>query len=657
MGKNYRIQYSSMDEFYSASGGRIQEWVTQLEEWLASYDHLVNLEAYQGKSAEGVRTYLQEVHGMLLCSIQQLLQLYYAKYSMYRVGYYDIDDSLYACLPEQAFTEIQTRMKNEVDFVEGESQAIGGKLSSISDIISLGNPSAFYVINIMDGVRQDLRDLDREITDYEAAQKRGIQGELQTLLTTLQATLQEYLTNGTNPSSYRSGDLTGNTHMLDLYQSMQRANAYVEENQEEIELAGTTMEAAFAQMYEDACEAREQEGLIKMLQGAVAVAAGTIAIVGTAGAATPIVVTAFVAGGSSIAYGLSKGTEGAQDLYYGKTKQLNMDSFNFIRDTVFLGNEGAYEVWGNTSTVVAGFCVPVSHAMNKVAGASNLVLAKTAAKTVAKEMIKGKTAEAGAGAMASWAAHEYKLNELQKTALEIGLEIGLEKGMDSISGRISGGNSFTDNMSFEEAKRYNAYWDSIADGTHNAFPGLSASDLAAWNLADQKVQVYEATQKIDGKQLCDLRIREWQRQTNFLNPSGKTPASQTVQNPKTFTTEEVEELVSDATKGQGQSKKVVLGKFNEGEATSYDKVAEAFDAQYYNLENWDELAQTYSDDEMWRINERFLERQIESGHEIYLSHSPDVKPDDTSFFAREIKTLRDAGYEFIKEGDLWHARR
>ena len=41
--------------------------------------------------------------------------------------------------------------------------------------------------------------------------------------------------------------------------------------------------------------------------------------------------------------------------------------------------------------------------------------------------------------------------------------------------------------------------------------------------------------------------------------------------------------------------------------------------------------------------------------EIYLSHDPAKFSGDGSFFAKEIEYLRQHGYKFVKEGDLWHA--
>ena len=80
------------------------------------------------------------------------------------------------------------------------------------------------------------------------------------------------------------------------------------------------------------------------------------------------------------------------------------------------------------------------------------------------------------------------------------------------------------------------------------------------------------------------------------------------------------------------------------------------DAQYFQLDNWDELAAKYSDDEIWKINEKFLDIQTSSGREIYLSHNPAEYIDKGEFYSRELQYLRDNGYRFIDEGGIYDMR-
>lgn len=123
-----------------------------------------------------------------------------------------------------------------------------------------------------------------------------------------------------------------------------------------------------------------------------------------------------------------------------------------------------------------------------------------------------------------------------------------------------------------------------------------------------------------------------------------------------MSTEQAEEYAFNAIKGPDDADAIVLGKYEKGSVNSYDSVAEEMNAQYFNLENWDELSEQYSRDEIWKINERFLDIQTSSGREIYLTHDPYMDWGN-SYYTSEIGYLVENGYEFVKEGDIWHAVR
>jgi len=124
-----------------------------------------------------------------------------------------------------------------------------------------------------------------------------------------------------------------------------------------------------------------------------------------------------------------------------------------------------------------------------------------------------------------------------------------------------------------------------------------------------------------------------------------------------LSSEEAEKIAFNATKGPNNADDVVLGKYGDGGATAYTNVADSMDAQYFQLDNWDELASKYSDDEIWKINEKFLDIGTSSGREIYLSHNAEDYIGDGSFYSKEIQYLLDNGYKFVDEGGIWVAIR
>ena len=122
-----------------------------------------------------------------------------------------------------------------------------------------------------------------------------------------------------------------------------------------------------------------------------------------------------------------------------------------------------------------------------------------------------------------------------------------------------------------------------------------------------------------------------------------------------FTTKEVDEFAKAATKNP-DSKKIILGKYVENSPLSYDVIAKEGNYTYFNLDNWNEAFEMVGKnrDEMWRVNEKFLDDQIDKGKEIFFSHDPWKA---NGYFEKEVLYLIDKGAkDFVKlENGLWKA--
>ena len=187
--------------------------------------------------------------------------------------------------------------------------------------------------------------------------------------------------------------------------------------------------------------------------------------------------------------------------------------------------------------------------------------------------------------------------------------------------------SFADMMSPEDAKRY---LDFLENGSRE---GLTSAELADALLVSQKVGYEDVW---DLRNPCDVL------------ESGKYSI---------LSYEDAENIAFDAIHGPNNADAVVLGKYGDGGPTAYTSVAKDMDAQYFQLDNWDELAARYSDDEIWKINEKFLDIQTSSRREIYLSHNPEDYLGKGQFYSRELQYLLDNGYKFVDEGGIWYAVR
>ncbi len=82
-------------------------------------------------------------------------------------------------------------------------------------------------------------------------------------------------------------------------------------------------------------------------------------------------------------------------------------------------------------------------------------------------------------------------------------------------------------------------------------------------------------------------------------------------------------------------------------------------------EVWDDLVKDAAEnyDEIWKVNEKFLDDQINAGKEILLSNDPTKKylffdNGAKRFYQREIDYLTSKGYKFsITSDGLWKATK
>ncbi|WP_046287384.1 fibronectin type III domain-containing protein [Zobellia galactanivorans] len=123
-----------------------------------------------------------------------------------------------------------------------------------------------------------------------------------------------------------------------------------------------------------------------------------------------------------------------------------------------------------------------------------------------------------------------------------------------------------------------------------------------------------------------------------------------------FTIVQIGDYIKLATKN-GNAKKVMLGMWDGGGPSSYITRA-GNNYTYFDFgEKWDEVYKLVNenDDEIWRINKEFIDRQRAANKEFWFSHDP-FSPKNEQFYAREINYLIDLGVtDFVKENDLWKA--
>ncbi|MDR0299533.1 MAG: hypothetical protein LBI13_05555 [Streptococcaceae bacterium] len=370
---NDELYYSSLTDLMVRIIGGLKNRTTPLGDLSQALNQLMSTNTIQGQAADGMKAYISEVHGNLIQVLQTALNNYEMVLSKYVSGYLQVDGNEDFKLVKQDFDAHQQKLStHRSDFTK-----LGDQLKTISDeaedIVWLGGAGGSRLNNVaneMDAMKQTVLNLQKSWDQYES-DNRAVFSAVQDLISQTFSLLKQTLTIPRG-YSYSLGSFNGliSQSFLSAYQA---SSDYVNnaQNQKEFSKDWDTIskdyntdqqrlaDAARKKAEEEQKEANQHKGFWEAVFGVAAVALGAAAIILTAGAATPLVAFAWTAGLSAGAYGLSNVFEGTQIMVTGADK-----AFNPLRDTLFGGNQGAYDTFGNIAMFAAGAVIPVGAALN-----------------------------------------------------------------------------------------------------------------------------------------------------------------------------------------------------------------------------------------------------------------------------------------------------
>ena len=273
---------------------------------------------------------------------------------MYEAGYDAIDGSGKAHLTQDTLETLLPKLQYQREGFQETAMMLQSTLDGIADIFSRNAPSTDAVTTCYSDLGEAVRSLNETVGSYEEAHKNDCEG-VRELISAIGSLIRSQ--NGNNMvtiGTYQAGTLQRNPAFTSLQNAYVKSAGYLAENEAAIRDAREKMQAKIEQ---ELADERARQGVWDAIAAVGTIVIGTVAIVATWGAATPLVVAAVVAGGSTIAYGVSNGIEAGYDISYGLAGDITSVASNPIRDTVFLGNQAAYDTWGSISTGISlGFC-------------------------------------------------------------------------------------------------------------------------------------------------------------------------------------------------------------------------------------------------------------------------------------------------------------
>ena len=531
-GKNYKVSFLETLSAYNTAVTRISEIQDILVKLSEDITNVINSEDFTGTAADNIKTYASEIHLPLISAVATMLTDYQSKLLLYETNYYGIDSDYATKFNAETMAQVQEQVKQYLTDNETISSEMQTSLNSVSDIVSLPLPSKETVDFDLNWMIQKIDNLDESIVNYENLHSTDLDS-----LTDFIANLELFITyyqESIKPGDYKSGDCANNMYAYQLYESMQLSQEFLKNHEADINAAGEKLQQVADQMqadYDAACQARIDQGRAEIIKGLGVAFIGGVAIVASGGAATPLVAGALCMTGTCVfGYGLSNAMEGVDDVYYGMKGDLSSYAFNPLRDTIFMGNQEIYDLWGQANTIAVSILMPASSAYSEAlaAGKTGFELSKAVYVAVAKEYAVNLLGDEATGLTVDFIDQHVGLNQTQQAAAEIFIGALIDPGTYESIGNFAGNMkakpdgpslndiahesllpdneiNFTDFMSAEDAARYNAWNVDCANGTHNNFPGLKDVDIEAWKFADGQIATATAMSRIDGDALIRLQ--------------------------------------------------------------------------------------------------------------------------------------------------------
>ena len=363
----YHVKIEELLEVQNQMISQLSEWGTQLETVYQALETIVVTPCIQGETGKSIQNYIQEVHIPVIGSLQQLLTEFQVRLSVYAEGYYGIDSSYEAEIPQEILEEQQQVLENGREDFENLREEINSVISSVSDIVSVVQPSGLALVLSYQLMESRVKTLNSDIGDYEETHQNDTQN-MNSMLESIRSIL---IARTGSPAISVTNYQAGSIAMLPAYQRLQMgyeaSGNYVAQSIAQYEEAMKKFED---KMNDKLADDRKAEGLKQLLAGIVSATVGTALIFATAGAAAPIVFSAAVVGGTSTLYGLSNATEGMNNISLGFSGDGFTMAENPIRDTLFAGNPDLYYTIGNASTMISAMALPMSGILKGATGAA-----------------------------------------------------------------------------------------------------------------------------------------------------------------------------------------------------------------------------------------------------------------------------------------------
>ena len=384
---SYNIKFDDITSVQVESQKTINAWGESVASLNKAMSDFINNKNLQGQAISSMRNYLVEVHGTLLQTLVNLMNDYSTNLLLYKDGYYQIDSHLHTKLPSKVFTNLHSALKSSRDSLKSEIELLNTTKDKISDLVSYEGSSHTSTVKDYNFLLNQIKNLDSSITQYESNHASQDLVAFKELLAATKALITEHAGKTRTVGTYQSGDFAKLKSVQRFAIAYKQATQQMESRVERVKAAQERDKVRFEAL---AAEDRAKNGWKELGLGVLTVAIGILAIIGTMGSATPLVVGfGLTSGLGATIYGTSNAAEGVHNIVLGNAGDIQTKSYNHIRDTVFMGNDKLYHDVGNVFVTASAIMIPIGQTQSVVKGLTQFAIGEAGAYTAGQVAYHG----------------------------------------------------------------------------------------------------------------------------------------------------------------------------------------------------------------------------------------------------------------------------
>ena len=277
--EGFQINYTDIYDLFWEYKTNLENLMNKIDTCENCINFFIKNAVFTGETGDAVKSYLTDVHITMLSSIRVTAQNLLDNMTLYKAGYYDIDNSTNFKLSEEAIRAFRTKLSTNYSDTESYTGKIQGAVSGISDISGVGTPSTNGVLELHEQLDQELLNLITEVQSHESSTVTALENSVELLLSSLNTCIAKIGLNTAAIASYESNSFYTDK---DVYALANISELFYQQHEDNKDVYDAICEAE--QNQKDAAEERETQGVWKTVAGVVLVGVGVACIIATAGA-------------------------------------------------------------------------------------------------------------------------------------------------------------------------------------------------------------------------------------------------------------------------------------------------------------------------------------------------------------------------------------